>query len=228
MGKFVWLVVLLSLVTAFCRGQQGGGGFGAGGGFGQGNIGGAEEASYPPQNIEGGEEGQRWRSSTAILTQGDKVEFKIKGVPGQTIFATVRSDVFDPSLKLLDSKGKILVENDDQYEGNQSPLVMHQFTDDKDYKIIIQNYRSGGGGQFKLYIQIFTATELVVGENSKPIIVSDREPGQGGNFSYFHFKGEVGKNYALRELIASANGGSKTLRFRGLIGPTGVKRTPPV
>ena len=60
MGKFVWLVVLLSLVTAFCRGQQGGGGFGAGGGFGQGNIGGAEEASYPPQNIEGGEEGQRW------------------------------------------------------------------------------------------------------------------------------------------------------------------------
>ncbi len=217
--------VLLVLASALSFGQRGAGGAAAGGGFGQGNIGGAEEASYPPQNIESGQEGTRWVSNTAILTQGDKVEFKVKGVPGQTILATVRSSVFDPSLKLLDSKGKVVVENDDQYEGNQSPLLMFQFTDDKDYKLIVQNYRSNGGGQFKLYLQTFSATELSVGENKKPLKLSDGEPGHGGSFVYFHFKGEVGKNYAIRELLASVNGGTRSLRFRGIIGPTGVKRT---
>ncbi|MEI7987061.1 MAG: hypothetical protein WCI55_15660 [Armatimonadota bacterium] len=218
--------VLLVLASVLNFGQQGSpGGAAAGGGFGQGNIGGAEEASYPPQNIESGQEGTRWVSNTAILTQGDKVEFKVKGVPGQTILATVRSSVFDPSLKLLDSKGKVVVENDDQYEGNQSPLLMFQFTDDKDYKLIVQNYRSNGGGQFKLYLQTFSATELSVGENKKPLKLSDGEPGHGGSFVYFHFKGEVGKNYAIRELNASVNGGARRLRSRGIIGPTGVKRT---
>lgn len=218
--------VLLVLASALSFGQQGSpGGAAAGGGFGQGNIGGAEEASYPPQNIESGQEGTRWVSNTAILTQGDKVEFKVKGVPGQTILATVRSSVFDPSLKLLDSKGKVVVENDDQYEGNQSPFLLYQFTDDKDYKLIVQNYRSNGGGQFKLYLQTFSATELSVGENKKPLKLSDGEPGHGGSFVYFHFKGESGKNYAIRELNASVNGGTRRLRFRGIIGPTGVKRT---
>ena len=191
----------------------------------QGNIGGPEESAYPPRNIDGGEEGQRWLSTTAILTQGDKVEYKIKGVPGQTLISTVRSNVFDPSLKLLDSKGKVIAENDDQYEGNQSPLLMHQFIDDKDYKLIVQNYRSGGGGQFKLYTQTFLPIELSVGENPKPIKKPDGQPGHGGNFVYFHFKANEATNYAIRQVIANIGGNPEGLGFRGIIGPTGVKKS---
>ena len=109
-------MVLGTLAATLCaQGQGGSGGFG--GGMAQGNIGGAEEESYPPRNIDSGEEASRWNSTSAILTQGDKVEYKFKGIPGQTIFATVRTDNFDPSLKLLDAKGKVVAENDDQYEG---------------------------------------------------------------------------------------------------------------
>jgi hypothetical protein len=74
-------------------------------------------------------------------------------------------------------------------------------------------------------MQTFSAAELAVGENNKPIKPSDPEPGHGGNFTYFHFKGVEGKTYAIREVIASFGDGKQGLRFRGIIGPTGVKKT---
>lgn len=215
-----WLVIptLFLVALGFAQG-------GAAGGIGQGNIGGAEEQAYPPNNIDSGEEGRRWVSANAILTQGDKVEYKIKGVPGQTLIATVRSNVFDAALRLEDAKGKLVLENDDQYEGNQSPLLIHQFSDDKDYKLIVKNYRSTGGGAFRLYTQTFMPFEMAIGENNKPVKMWDNEPGHGGNFTYFHFKGEVGKTYAVREAFGSPGGGKQALRFRGIIGPTGVKKS---
>ncbi len=221
------LILLATLVvTALANAQGGGGGFGggAGGGMAQGNIGGAEEESYPPHNIDSGEEGNRWNSTSAILTQGDKVEYKFKGVPGQTIFATVRTDNFDPSLKLLDAKGKVVAENDDQYEGNQSPLLMFQFPDDKEYKLLVQNYRSAGGGKFKLYTQTFTAMEIGPGANTKPLKSPDDLPGHGGHLVYFHFKATDATTYALRKAHFTTTGRNWDLRYRGILGPTGVKK----
>lgn len=217
------LALLGTLVATICAQAQGGQG-GAGGGF-QGNIGGQEEDSYPPHNIDSGEEGNRWNSTTAILTQGDKVEYKFKGVPGQTIFATVHSSVFDPGLKLLDAKGKVVAENDDQYEGNQSPLLTFQFPDDKEYKLIVQNYRSSGGGPFKIYTQTFIPMEIAPGANNKPLKNPDDKPGHGGHFVYFHFKGEAGKVYSVRRAHFATSGRNWDLAYRGIIGPTGVKKT---
>ena len=217
-------MVLGTLAATLCaQGQGGSGGFG--GGMAQGNIGGAEEESYPPRNIDSGEEASRWNSTSAILTQGDKVEYKFKGVPGQTIFATVRTDNFDPSLKLLDAKGKVVAENDDQYEGNQSPLLMYQFADDKEYKLLVQNYRSAGGGKFKLYTQTFTAMEIAPGPNTKPLKSPDDLPGHGGHLVYFHFKATEAKTYSLRRAHFTTTGRNWDLRYRGILGPTGVKKT---
>jgi hypothetical protein len=191
----------------------------------QGNIGGPEEDSYPPRILDSGDEGRRWLATSAILTQGDKVEYKIKGVPGQTIFATVRSDVFDPALKILDEKGKVVTENDDQYEGNQAPLIMYQFKDDKEYKLIVQNYRSSAGGRFKLYTQTFMPMEITLGGNKKTLKSPDDLPGHGGHLVYFHFKAEANKTYAVRRTFFSSPGNSWDLLYRGIIGPTGVKKT---
>ena len=227
MGKFlvlhVWIVVVSVMMTSLLFAQGGTvGGFQGGM---QGNIGGAEEESYPPHNIDNGEEGSRWLSTSAILTQGDKVEYKLKGVPGQSLFATVRSDVFDPALKLLDAKGKVVAENDDQYEGNQAPLLMYRFQDDKDYKLIVQNYRSSAGGRFKIYTQTFMPIEIVPGANNKPLKSPDDQPGHGGHLIYFHFNGVEGKTYAVRRAHFSTTGRNWDLRYRGVIGPTGVKKT---
>lgn len=234
MGNFIRFVacasVVLSSIVAMAQGGAGGG-FG-GGGFGgnfqggnQGNIGGPEESSYPPRNIDSGEEGNRWISSTAILTQGDKVEYKLKGVPGQSIFATVRSEVFDPALKLIDSKGKVVAENDDQYEGNQSPLLMYQFKDSGEYKLTVQNYRSSAGGRFNLYMQTFSAMEIGEGANREELKSPDDKPGHGGHLVYFHFKATEGKTYSIRRAHFMTNGANWDLKYRGIIGPTGVKAT---
>ena len=213
-------VLLLSAIfvaSASLQAQGGQGGM-------QGNIGGPEEESYPPRNIDNGDEGRRWLATSAILTTGDKVEYKIKGVAGKTIFATVRSESFDPALKLLDAKGNVVIENDDQYEGNQSPLIMYQFTDDKEYKLIVQNYRSSAGGAFKLYTQTFMSMDIQLGANSKPLKNPEDFPGHGGHLVYFHFKAEEKKTYALRRAFFSSPGNSWDLRYRGIIGPTGVKK----
>ena len=228
---FLVLTLLGTIFATLLAQAQGGAGGGSGAGFGggaggfQGNIGGQEEESYPPRNIDSGEEANRWTSTSAILTQGDKVEYKFKGVPGQSLFATVRSDNFDPSLKLLDAKGKVVAENDDQYEGNQSPLLMFQFPDDKEYKLIVQNYRSSAGGRFKIYTQTFSAMEIAPGANNKPLKSPDDKPGHGGHLVYFHFKAELGKTYGLRRAHFNTTGRNWDLRYRGIIGPTGVKKT---
>ncbi len=161
-----------------------------------------------------------------ILTQGDKVEWKIKGVPGQTLMATVRSDVFDPAIKIIDSKGKVVAENDDQYEGNQSPFIIFRFTDDKEYKLTVQNYRSSAGGRFMIYSQMFRPVDVAVGPNEMPF----KAPKEGDDDAkqrrlFIHFKAEEGKTYAIRGVQFRTKNGDFGLQYRQIIGPTGVYKT---
>lgn len=224
--SFVVLFTLLISINAQAQGGRGGSFQGnQGGQGGQGGRGGNREESYPPSNLTNGSESGIWEAKSMILTQGDKVEWKIKGVPGQTIMATVRSDVFDPALKILDSKNKVVAENDDQYDGNQSPFLVFQFPDDKEYKLTVQNYRSSGGGRFDIYTQTFMPVDLKISdETRKKISVKDEEGGRERR-TYLHFKATEGKVYAIPQTVVISGNGTRRLSFQMIIGPTGIYKT---
>lgn len=214
------LPLLLAGLSCLAMGQQGGAGGFRGGS--QGNQGGQEEESFPPRNLNQFE----WEAKSMILTQGDKVEWKIKGVPGQTLMATVRSDVFDPAIKIVDPKGKVVAENDDQYEGNQSPFIIFRFPDDKEYKLTVQNYRSSAGGRFMIYSQMFRPVDVAVGPNE----IAYKAPKEGDDDAkqrrlFVHFKAEERKTYAIRGVQFRGNNNDFGLQYRQIIGPTGVYKT---
>lgn len=213
---FVVLAALAASISALAQG-------GSAGGFqgNQGGRGGQLENSYPPNNLAA--DPGIWDSKSMILTQGDKVEWKIKAVPGQTIFATVRSEVFDPAIKLLDSKNKVIAENDDQYDGNQAPFLVYQFKDDKEYKLTVQNYRSSAGGRFVLYTHTFMPVDIAPGVNSKPVKVNGLD-GEPAPRTYLHFKAEEGKIYSIPEVVVRQGNRMERLGFQMIIGPTGVHK----
>lgn len=190
-------------------------------GSNQGNQGGQAENSYPPRNLEGGIERNIWDAKNAILTPGDKVEWKLKGVVGQTIFATVRTDVFDPVVKIVDNKGKVVAENDDQYEGNQAPFLAYTFPSDQEYKLVVQNYRSAAGGRFDLYTQTFTAVDLKLGENKVPVKISTKDDERPKRL-YIRFKATAGTVYAIPQVVVGEGDRRQHLSCQMIIGPTGI------
>ncbi|HLO99623.1 MAG TPA: hypothetical protein VK171_13590, partial [Fimbriimonas sp.] len=214
------LTILASLSVIGLATAQGGSQGGFQGGI-QSSQGGQAENSYPPRNLGGGTERNIWDAKNAILTPGDKVEWKLKGVVGQTIFATVRTDVFDPVVKIVDSKGKVVAENDDQYEGNQAPFLAYTFPTDQEYKLVVQNYRSAAGGRFDLYTQTFTAVDLKLGENKVPVKISTKDEERPKRL-YIRFKAAVGTVYAVPQVEVGEGDRRQFLSCQMVIGPTGI------
>ncbi|MBI1333513.1 MAG: hypothetical protein GC165_11620 [Armatimonadetes bacterium] len=221
LGRCASAALTLSILVSFASAQQGGagGGFG-GGGFLGSNISSEQELSYPPANLNVNE----WDTKSMILTQGDRVEWTFKGSKGKTMFATVRSDVFDPALKLVDKDGKTLVENDDQYPGNQSPFVMYQFKDDDEYKLIVQNYHGTAGGRFDLYMQTLDTVDVGMGESLNEVSSHEAKPEKGGNRIAIHLTAKKDHTYDLRQTFSSEALRRLSLSRSNLVGPTGVKQ----
>ncbi|MBS1728231.1 MAG: hypothetical protein JST51_16045 [Armatimonadetes bacterium] len=221
LGRGASLALTLSLLVSCAIAKQGGagGGFG-GGGFQGSSLSSEQELSYPPANLNTSE----WDTKSMILTQGDRVEWTFKGSKGKTMFATVRSEVFDPALKLVDKDGKTLVENDDQYPGNQSPFVMYQFKDDEDYKLIVQNYHGTAGGRFDLYMQTLDTVDVGMGESLHEVSSHEAKSEKGGNRIAIHLTAIKDHTYDLRQTFSGEDLRRLTLSRGNLVGPTGVKQ----
>lgn len=194
------------------------GGFG-GGGF-SGDFSQREEGVYPQRNGNSAPD-YSWQSKSMILTQGDKVEWKVSGKKGQTVFAFVVSDVFDPALSIVDDQNKELISNDDQMEGDQSPFITFNFPDDREYKITVKNYRSTAGGKFNLFSRFFVPIDLKMGSNkvtpnTKAIVPEAYE-------TAFRIKAEKGTIYALEAPTLNESGYKNQLNgVLRIIGPSGV------
>ena len=152
--------------------QQGGGGGFGGGGMGGGGMRASDveqQDVFPLRQNGDVTDRERWDSKSMILTPGDRVEWKVSGKKGQTVFLTVTSTVFDPALAILDKNDKQLAFNDDQQDGDQSPYLSFYFPDDEEYKIIVKNYHSTAGGSFKLFSWFAPTINLGNGYVSQPL-----------------------------------------------------------
>lgn len=126
-----------------------------------------------------------------ILTPSDVVEYEVDLEPGQTIFASVDSQAFDPALEIMDESKEVLASNDDQYPGEQSPFISYFSEKGGKHKVIVKNYRSTSGGAFTLYTKTFKSFLLKNGKN-----VRSTGPDYTG-IGTFHLVAEKGKQYCL-------------------------------
>ena len=238
MGVFrgIFVVVVASFgALVFGQGGQGGGGFGGGGGNFGGSPGGAGGGSYqgrmngdtetgpgrvifPGKRNDTGELNS-WTSKNIILTPGDKVEWKFTAKKGQVLFATATSDAFDPALAIVDSKDKVLTENDDQYEGEQTPYVSYVVQQDGDYKLLVRNYRSTSGGQFTLYTKFAPCLTVVPGNNLLETTIEEVNTSTG---FYVSLLAEKGKFYGILRSPSIFKEANAEGYFVRLIGPSGV------
>src|ERR1019366_8425082 len=150
------------------------GGFGGGGGGPAGAPGGARCGRGGPgntqllfgdtagvaansnlQNSRPEDEEGIWETRTAVLTPGDRVEYKFKLQKGETLLASATSDSFDPALSVVDIKGAELAKNDDREEGDQSPFLICRVPEAGTYILKVLSYRSVSGGKFTVKFRSF-------------------------------------------------------------------------
>lgn len=218
-------------------GNRGGGGGVGGGGFGGGRAG---SGFGGPGFVQGGdsvngnllesasvnrpENDSRqgvWFVKSAILTPGDRVEFKLKVEKGETIFASVTSDAFDPALSLENSQGKVLDKNDDRADGDQSPFLAYRFTEAGDYLLKVLSYHSVSGGKFEIRMRRFVSLDGALGKADHDVIKPVKTINQSS--IVVRVSAKKGKTYDLRQVTgAFPNGGTTWFGFLSLVGPTGV------
>lgn len=213
-------------------GGQGGyaGGAGRGGGGGYGGIAGQGYVPANQQQDPAPDADPRlglWESKTAILTPGDRVEYKLKVVKGETVMAGVISDAFDPALAIEDSKGNTIAKNDDREEGNQSPFLSYRFTEAGSYTLKVISYRPVSGGKFTLRMRTFVSTDVGFGPEKHSDITPVENIGvqysqQTFSEALIHIAGKKGHVYDLRDFVGVQNFVDKFETVRRIYGPTGV------
>ncbi len=228
LGRLPLILLLASLFT-FSFAQRSAGGYGQGGGMGGGRMSGGQGGGNFPTAGEMDSMTRRpeddnsqsiWETRTAILTPGDKVEFKLNMEAGETLMAAATSDAFDPALAIEDSKGKTLTKNDDRAEGDQSPFVTFRFTESGAYVLKVLSFHSVSGGKFTVKIRRFHALEMAVGSTN--IVNQHPSESEANSRIVMRLQAKKDKIYDLR--IAEAVGSTfrRGLGMLSITGPTGV------
>ena len=201
----IFCVCLFSAVAAHGFSQGSAAGLAGGGGAGGGSAGYNRQNDDPDLNTPFRPEtvGRGWDRATAILTPGDRVEYKLEMKAGGTVMAAVTSDAFDPALAIVDESGTELLKVDDREEGDQSPFLIFKAPKDGKYTLKVLSYRSAAGGKFDIFSRQFNPTDLKV---DTPARVGD------SRFSFVRIQGVKSKFYDIQ-----SNYGLPLI-----IGPTGV------
>jgi len=113
------------------------------------------------------------QTQTLILTPGQSAEIKLDAKPNDVIMATVESQSFDPAVQLQDKDGKVLNENDDIAQGNQSAQILSRITTEGEYKLVVSGFKGAAGGQFTIRTRRFNA-QPITGPNNSADFVDDK------------------------------------------------------
>lgn len=248
--SMVWItrsicIVLLAgtALLAFGQGSAGGygqsaGGFG-GGGFGSRggngfrlNGGQGLVPSAPNMPADRAQEDKKarpdeddtypvWESKSAILSPGDRVEFKLKVKKGETLLAGATSDAFDPALSVEDSKGTVLFKNDDRAEGDQAPFVVYRFPEEGNYVLKVLSYGKTSGGKFTLKMRTFIASDAGLGVKKHDDVIPTVK--QNSSLIDFRLSAKKGKIYDLGSVVTLGRDRRYDSQLARIVGPTGVE-----
>ncbi|MEI7575839.1 MAG: hypothetical protein WCK51_03020 [Armatimonadota bacterium] len=168
-----------------------------------------------------------WSKQTMIATAGIGCDWKFEGKAGEVLVAEARSDVFDSSIKIFDEKGKLLRENDDRTEGNQSPLIIYRFEKDQTIRLNVGSFKNASGGKFELRHRLYPSFTVPLGGAETPMPGTEEAVQQGGKASLIHFRCKKGQTYTYgtptffdkNHQLAGAYG------FARFFGPSGISKS---
>lgn len=187
--------------TAFSQGSaqgygQGGAMGGPGGGMGGGGLSPSfrlsDEEVRRAKKVD--QPGGYWETKSAILTPGDRVEFKFKLEPGQTLLCGVETDSFDAALSIVDEKGAELAKNDDRAEGEQSPFLTYHSKKGETITIKVLSFRSAAGGRFMLHSRLATTVDLTTPLGTAEVVPNPNQP------MLFRIDAKKGRYYDFNKL----------------------------
>ncbi len=211
-------------------GQGGGGGFGGGmGGGGMGGFSGAapgsageDQEQQQRRHVESGAYANLWTTKNAILTPGDRVEYKFKVTAGEALMATASSEAFDPALAIEDEKGNVVSKNDDRAEGDQSPFLIYRFPTAGTYTLKVLSFRSVAGGKFQVKYRSFHPVDFQIGKKTAEVPAGIE--GEGREHLIARLAVKKDKYYDLRRVIATSPEGYKGgLGLIRVIGKSGIE-----
>lgn len=140
------------------QGSQGGFG-GGGGGFG-GSAGGS--GGWDVGRLDTSLNLFREHKSL-FLSPSDRTEWTFEAKAFETVFVTVRSNLFDPAVALVGPDEKVIAENDDVAPGNQVAQIVHPVPAPGRYKVVVTNYKGTAGGPFELDFTRFLSRLYEIG-----------------------------------------------------------------
>lgn len=163
-----------------------------------------------------------WQKRSAILTPGDRVEYKFKLREGETLLGGVTSDAFDPALSVVDEAGKELAKNDDREEGDQSPFIVFRAPAAATYTLKVLSFHSVAGGKFELSYRMFLAMDSPVGDQKeeRPALTDNDRRDRVA----FRLQAKKGTLYDLRDTTEHIGRNISYLGLVRLLGPTGVSK----
>jgi hypothetical protein len=208
--KLLFAFLLLIITTA----GWGQGSLGGGGGFG-GSGGGQMDESLRDPSLDVPERFRKtveqgwpvaWQNRTAILSPGDRVQYKVKLAADEVLLAVATSINFDPALEVVLNKAKVAT-NDDRIEGDQSSFINFRASVASEYTLNVVSYSKSAGGQFNLQFLVINRVDLGL------------QPPTSGQFrrlSVYRTTLEKGKTYRFA-LTWGYNSGF----LSGIVGPSG-------
>lgn len=182
----LWLLLPTALGQGSAQGYgQGGSMGGMGGGMGGGMMGGGGGMADRISDGDNDSQAKRkvdvsdrnlWQEKSAILTPGDRVEFKFRLEPGQTLLCGVETDSFDAALSLVDEKGTEIGKNDDRAEGEQSPFLIFHSKKGETLTLKVLSFRSAAGGRFTLRSRLATTINLATMSGTAELVPNPNQP----------------------------------------------------
>lgn len=230
MKSLVSLALALSAFSAFAQGSAAGYGQGFGGGAGGGFDESGRRTGFRPDGktnvpynpvdnaiVAAPHEDLFWMQKAMVLSPGDKVEWKIDAKAGQILMAKADSDAFDPAIVVEDPKGKVLIQNDDREEGDQSPFIIVRCPADGVYKLRVVSFRNNAGGRFNMRMRQFYAQDIQPGETKTPNMLVERVD-DGRVAIWTRYRAKKGEVIAMQTMFFANEG----CGLRSVIGPTGT------
>jgi len=129
---------------------------------------------------------QRPRGRLAV---GGSAFYSFQAMPGQLLVAGLASKEFDPLLRLYDSSGDLVEQNDDG-DGGVDSRIAHMVVKEGLYRLQVSSVGDGGGGAFTLALREEKLNELKVGERGKGLL-------HPGSTNFWTIEGEAGRTLLL-------------------------------
>lgn len=161
-----------------------------------------------------------------IATAGVGCDWKFDVKEGEVLIAEASSETFDASIRLYDEGGKLIKENDDRVEGDQSPLVIHRFSKAQKVRLNVGSFKNASGGRFEFRYRLMKSVLAAPGKQSNSAEWIAKAFQDGAKSLLVCFKATKGKTYAIDSPYGLAADGRRVEQYsRQFFGPSGVAKS---